>query len=456
MSTTGHLPPQGPEGTTQPSTAGNPDGVPLTEQERIVQLARATGGGGSALAQPAAEPTFREGIAAWVARLRGGDIGSLPAVAGLVVLFVLFSALRPDTFPTPGNIANLLVQASSIIVLAMGLTFVLLLGDIDLSAGVAGGASAAVMALVLRSGGVNWVVGLLAALATGLVLGTLIGLLVSRVGIPSFVVTLAFFLGVQGITLRLIGEGGTIAVRDDVIVAIANSNVPVGLGWVLTAVAGLGYAAVSLGRWAGQRRRGLSRDNLGVVVARLVAVLVVLVVVTAVLSRNRARVASIQLAGIPWSVPVIAVLLVLLTLVLGRTRYGRHVYAVGGNPEAARRAGISVRGIRMSVFMIGSSLAALSGVIDASRLNSVAPGSGGANTLLLGVGAAVIGGTSLFGGKGRVSNAVIGGLVIAAIANGLGLLGQAQYVNYLVTGAVLLLAATVDAVSRRRRASSAV
>ena len=447
MSTTGHRPPQGPERAT-------PEPAELTEQQRIAQLARATAGGGSALAQPAPEPTFREGVQAYLARLRGGDIGSLPAIAGLVVLFVLFSLLRPDTFPTAGNIANLLVQASSIIVLAMGLTFVLLLGDIDLSAGVAGGASAAVMALVLRESGVNWVVGLLAALVTGLVLGTLIGLLVARVGIPSFVVTLAFFLGVQGITLRLIGEGGTIAVRDDVIVAIANSNVPVWLGWVLTALAAAGYAAVSLGRWAGQRRRGLSRDNLGVVIARLVVVVAVLFLVTAVLSQNRARVASIQLAGIPYSVPLIAVLLVVLTLVLSRTRYGRHVYAVGGNPEAARRAGISVRGIRMSVFMIGSTLAALAGVIDASRLNSVAPGSGGANTLLLGVGAAVIGGTSLFGGKGRVSDAVIGGLVIATIANGLGLLGQGAFVNFLVTGAVLLLAATVDAASRRRRAAT--
>ncbi|GAB3599075.1 ABC transporter permease [Kineococcus gypseus] len=426
-----------------------------SEAERIRDLTRATATA-SPLAQPPAEPGFGEGVRAYLARLRGGDIGSLPAVLGLVVLFLLFSALRPDTFPTPGNIANLLVQASSIIVLAMGLTFVLLLGDIDLSAGVAGGAAAAVMALIFRDQGWPWYAGLLGALLTGLVIGTLIGLLVSRIGIPSFVVTLAFFLGVQGITLWLIGEGGTIAVRDPVVIAIANENVPVWLGWVLAVGTSLAYAAVSFGRWAGQRRRGLTRDNIGLVALRVVAVAVVLLVLTAILSQNRARVPSIVLAGIPYSVPVIAALLVVLTLVLGRTAYGRHVYAVGGNPEAARRAGISVRGIRMSVFMIGSTLAALSGVIDASRLNSVAPGSGGGNTLLLGVGAAVIGGTSLFGGKGRVSNAVIGGMVIATIANGLGLLGQSAFVNYLVTGAVLLLAAAVDAISRRRRASAAI
>ncbi len=441
--------------TPAPATAGTDGdrGQLSPEQARIVELARATGGS-SPLAEPAKAPTFREGVDAYVARLKGGDIGSLPALLGLGVLLVLFSVLRPETFPTAGNVANLLVQASSIVVLAMGLTFVLLLGDIDLSAGVAGGASAAVMALVLGQAGLPWYVGVLAGLLAGLVIGTLIGLFVAKVGIPSFVVTLALFLGLQGVTLRLIGQGGTIAVRDPVVVAIANGNVPVVLGWVLAVAAVVAYAALSLRKWAGQRRRGLTRDNLGVVVLRVVAVAVAVLAVTAVLSENRARVPSIVLAGMPWSVPLIAVLLVVLSLVLGRTAYGRHVYAVGGNPEAARRAGIDVLRIRISVFMVGSTLAALAGIIDASRLNSVAPGSGGGNTLLLGVGAAVIGGTSLFGGRGKVSNAVIGGLVIAVIANGLGLLGQQAYVNFLVTGAVLLLAAAVDAVSRRRRSSA--
>jgi D-xylose transport system permease protein len=193
-----------------------------------------------------------------------------------------------------------------------------------------------------------------------------------------------------------------------------------------------------------------------VLLVKVAVISAVVLAVTAVLSQNRARVSTIDLSGIPYSVPFIAVLLVVLTFVLSRTRYGRYVYAVGGNAEAARRAGISVRRIRISVFVIGSTLAVVSGIIAASRLSSVAPSAGGGNTLLLGVGAAVIGGTSLFGGKGRVSNAVIGGLVIATIQNGLGLLGQAQNVNFLVTGAVLLLAATVDALSRRRRASAAI
>ena len=423
------------------------------EHARIAELARATGTG-TGLTEPTSEPTFREGVTAYLQRLRGGDIGSLPALLGLAVLFVLFSALRPDTFPTALNIANLLVQASSIIVLAMGLTFVLLLGDIDLSAGVAGGTSAAVMAIGLGSAGLPWYVAVVLGLLAGVVIGTVIGLFVARVGIPSFVVTLALFLALQGVTLRLVGQGGTIAVRDPVVVAVANGNVPVALGWVLAVVAVLAYAAVNLISWAGKRRRGLTRDNIGVVVLRVLAVAAAVLAVTAVLSQNRARIPSFVLAGMPYSVPLIAVLLVVLTFVLGRTSYGRHIYAVGGSPEAARRAGISVQGIRVSVFVIGSALAALSGIIEASRLNSVAPGSGGGNTLLLGVGAAVIGGTSLFGGRGKVSNAVIGGLVIAVIANGLGLLGQQAYVNFLVTGGVLLLAAAVDAVSRRRRSSA--
>jgi len=437
--------PQAPEARTRPAQGD--------EQARIAELARATGGA-STIGEPTPEPTFREGVTAYVQKLRGGDIGSLPALLGLAVLLVLFSALRPGTFPTALNIANLLVQASSIIVLAMGLTFVLLLGDIDLSAGVAGGTSAAVMAIGLGSTGLPWYVAVPLGLVAGLVIGTVIGLFVARVGIPSFVVTLALFLALQGVTLRLVGQGGTIAVRDPVVVAIANGNVPVGVGWVLAVVAVVAYAGVSLLQWAGKRRRGLTRDNVGVVVLRVVGVAVAVLAVTAVLSQNRARVPSIVLAGMPYSVPLIAVLLVVLTFVLGRTSYGRHVYAVGGSAEAARRAGISVQAIRVSVFMIGSTLAALSGIIEASRLNSVAPGSGGGNTLLLGVGAAVIGGTSLFGGRGKVTNAVIGGLVIATIANGLGLLGQPAYVNFLVTGAVLLLAAAVDAVSRRRRSSA--
>ena len=188
--------------------------------------------------------------------------------------------------------------------------------------------------------------------------------------------------------------------------------------------------------------------------ARVIGLAVILLVFTYILNANRARVPGITVAGIPYVVPIVGVLLVFWTFVLGRTSYGRHVYAVGGNAEAARRAGIDVPRIRITVFMICSSMAALSGIIAASRLNAVTPDAGAGNTLLYAVGAAVIGGTSLFGGKGKVRDAIIGGLVIATIDNGLGLLGLQAYVNYLVTAGVLLLAASVDAISRRRRSAT--
>ena len=390
----------------------------------------------------------------YVDRLRGGDMGALPAVLGLIVLGIVFTVLRPDTFPSFGNLANLTVQAGAICVLAMGLVPVLLLGEIDLSAGVAGGASAGVMAILINNKGWPWPVAVLAAVVTGVVIGSVIGLLVARLGIPSFVVTLAFFLGLQGITLRLIGEGGTVPVRNAVIVGIANDNLPVVAGWVLAVVVVLLYAATQLLRYRKQVSGGLQHAPFALVVARIIVLAIVILAFATILNANRARVPTVVVAGVPYVVPIVAVLLVFWTFVLGRTAYGRHVYAVGGNAEAARRAGIDVRKIRVSVFAICTAMAALSGIVAASRLNAVTPDAGAGNTLLYAVGAAVIGGTSLFGGRGKPRDAIIGGLVIATIDNGLGLMGFDAYVNYLVTGGVLLLAASVDAISRRRRSAT--
>lgn len=402
-----------------------------------------------------AQATTLKGAAKdYVDRVRGGDMGPLPAVLGLVVLFAVFSALRPDTFVSAINIANLLVQAGAICVLAMGLVPVLLLGDIDLSAGVAGGACAGVMAILVNDKGWTWGPGVVAGIVTGAVIGAIIGLLVAKVGIPSFVVTLAFFLGLQGITLRLIGEGGTVPVRNETIIGIANKNVPVGAGWVVAVLVVLLFAAFSLYRHMTQVRRGLAHSPLALVIIKIAVIAVIVLGITWVLSMDRARSPVFILAGVPYVVPLVGVLLIFWTFVFGRTAYGRHVYAVGGNKEAARRAGINVDRIRVSVFAICTAMAAISGIIAASRLNSVTPDAGAGNTLLYAVGAAVIGGTSLFGGRGKVRDAVIGGLVIAVIDNGLGLLGLASYINYLVTGGVLLLAAAVDALSRRRRSAT--
>nr|MCW2727172.1 transporter permease [Aeromicrobium sp.] len=397
--------------------------------------------------------TLGEAARAYVNRVRGGDMGSLPAILGLVVLFIVFG-LANDRFLSALNMANLITQAGAIIVLAMGLVMVLLLGDIDLSAGVTGGVAACVMGLMIARHDQPWPVAVLAALVTGAVIGLVIGVLVAKLGIPSFVVTLAFFLGLQGVTLKLIGEGGSVRVDQEVIKGITKNNVPVVWGWVFAALIVVVFALLALRSHRAKVSKGLQHQPLAVVVAQIVVLAVILAVVTAVLSVNRAPNPGFVIEGIPYVLPLVAALLIFWTFVLGRTSYGRHVYAVGGNAEAARRAGINVDAIRISVFMFASSMAALSGIIAASNLGKVSTSSGGSNTLLYAVGAAVIGGTSLFGGKGKARDAVIGGLVIATIANGLGLLDQASYINFIVTGGVLLLAASVDAISRRRRSAS--
>jgi D-xylose transport system permease protein len=389
-------------------------------------------------------------------RLRGGDMGSLPAILGLIFLFVVFSSLN-DRFLTTYNMANLVIQAGSIIVLAMGIVFVLLLGEIDLSAGVAGGASATIIALMLIDYDWTWWMATLAGVAVGALIGLVIGSLVSVLGIPSFVVTLAFFLALQAVPLRLIGSGGSLRFNDEVLRGLSIKNVPVTAGWIAAILIVVGFAALSLWRYRSLSAKGLVHEPLGLVIIKIGVLAVIVLGLTALLSANRApNPALFNISGIPWVAPVVIALLLFWTFVLTKTRFGRHLYAVGGNAEAARRAGINVRRVRISAFIICSAMAAISGLLAASYTGKVSPGSGGGNELLYAVGAAVIGGTSLFGGRGRAMDAVVGGLVIATIPNGLGLLNQASYINFLVTGGVLLLAASVDAISRRRRSSAGV
>ena len=400
-----------------------------------------------------ADAAFGDAVRSYLRRVRGGDMGSLPAVLGLIVLFVVFG-LANDRFMSALNLANLVTQAGSICVLAMGLVFVLLLGDIDLSAGVAGGVAACATALTIVNAGWPWWLAMAAGIFAGALIGVLIGVLRAKLGIPSFVVTLAFFLGLQGVTLKLIGEGGSVRVDDPVIRGITINNLSVTAGWIIALAVVVGFGALEAYRYRSKTTLGLAHPPFGVVVARVAGLAVVTLGVTYVLSINRSVNPNVEIRGIPYVLPMILVLLIALTLVLNRTAYGRHIYAVGGNAEAARRAGISVDRIRVSVFIVCSSLAALSGIIAASYAGKVSASSGAGNTLLYAVGAAVIGGTSLFGGRGRAVDAVIGGVVVATIANGLGLLNQSSYINFLVTGGVLLLAASVDAISRRRRSST--
>lgn len=407
-----------------------------------------------------------QAVSDYFTRVRGGDVGSLPAVLGLIVLFGFFTLMKPDTFFSIFNFANLLNQSAAIIVLAMGLVFVLLLGEIDLSAGFTAGTAAAVLAVALSSWGMAWPIALVIGLLTGTVIGLIIGLLVARLGIPSFVVTLAMFLALQGVMLLIISEGGTIRLRSDELLAIMNKNMPLWAGWLLWAIVVIGYAYVGWRNIAKRRKAGLKATATSVWAAKVASLAVLFGVLVYLLNQQRQIVRPGKEAcpvdgeaplgcipviqGVPWAVLVVLVLVVGLTFVLSRTSFGRHIYAVGGNAEAARRAGISVKMIKTYCFMICSTLAAVAGVLIASRDNSVSPTTGGAQTLLFAVGAAVIGGTSLFGGKGRVMDAVIGGLVIAVIANGLPLITQQSGVQFVVTGLVLLVAASVDAISRKR------
>ena len=447
--------------------------------------------------------TTREAVGDYFAKVRGGEFGALPAVAGLVVLLIVFSGLS-GYFLTINNLANLIDQGAGETIIAIGVVFVLLLGEIDLSAGTASGVCAAVAALHLQSNGNLlgamggtfyygfiiilvvtvvlaafmriWAGAALALVATILMLsgfgpnpwlemllavcigsgiGIVTGALVSKVRIPSFVVTLAFFLAWNGVVIQLVGGQGTIPLRNSaVLYAVANGNLSVLASWIMLIIAAGGYAVVVLNRHFSRLRKGLVTQPTTIILIKVVVMVVLGALATWVLTLNRSPNPQFStIAGVPYVVPLILVLMIVGSYVLDRTRYGRHIYAVGGNKEAARRAGVNVDKIRMSVFVICSSLAAVGAIVYSSKIGSVSGSAGAGNELLFAVGAAVIGGTSLFGGRGRVRDAVIGGAVLATVQNGLNLLGfQAATVN-IVTGFVLLVAATVDALSRRRAAA---
>jgi D-xylose transport system permease protein len=394
-------------------------------------------------------PTLKGAAADYWSRVKAGDIGALPAILGLIALCGIFGAMS-NVFLTPGNFANLLTQAAAVIVIAMGLVFVLLLGEIDLSAGYAAGVSGAVLVILITNHQVAWYIAFPISIVVGGLLGFILGSLVARIGIPSFVVTLAAFLAFQGLLLLLAGEGGTIRIEDKTILAVENSNLSPLLSWVFFVVVAVAYVATGLNRLNIRRRAGLKTELIKLWVIKTASLLIITGGAVFALNVERSNNPDlVSLKGIPYVVPLILFLLAVGTFVLGRTAFGRHIYAVGGNAEAARRAGINVKQVRISAFVICSSLAAIAGMIFASRQNSISPTTGGSSTLLYAVGAAVIGGTSLFGGKGKMRDAILGGLVVAVIDNGMGLLGYAAGIKFIVTGLVLLISAGVDAVSRR-------
>lgn len=414
------------------------------------------------------EGSLMDQVRAGLQRMRGGELGALPAIAGFIVLTILFTIVTPivtgnQSFLTIGNFANLISQAAPLIMLGMALVFVILLGEIDLSAGVTAGAAMCLFVVLIVRYQVNWMLALALAFALGILIGALIGFFVARVGIPSFVVTLGLFLGLQGVELVLIGASGSLAVQVPEIRAIQNSYLPDWAGWVLLAVVVVVSTATSFWDRARRTRAGVPNRTIALVWIKLGLIVVLGGLSVFALNLNRGRPATVlngvevggnEIIGVPIVVPFVLAILWLGTFVLDRTRYGRYIYAIGGNQEAARRAGIKVVMIRWTAFIVCSGLAVVSGLFTASRVGSV-DAAMGREIVLSGVAAAVIGGVSLFGGRGRLMNAAIGALVIAVITNGLGLLRLPAGVNFVITGGVLILAATVDALSRRRSGGGA-
>jgi D-xylose transport system permease protein len=396
----------------------------------------------------AGEDTSLAGIlrARWEA-LKEGDVGSLPVIIGVIAITLFFTS-KSNVFFSAVNFTNLIGQMAGVTVIAIGVVFVLLIGEIDLSIGYVSGVAGVVVAELQLPGSSHQYPGLIAifgALAVGAAIGALQGSFIAFIGVPSFVVTLAGLLIWQGVILKALGSQGVIGIQDKQINDISNYVLTKNWGWAVAIIFTLGYAAATFGTQVSRRRAGLPTGNLVLTIARVVFYGGLAFASVAVCNHYR---------GVPLVGLIVLFLVVLGAFVAGRTTFGRHVYAVGGSAEAARRAGINVKLIKIFVFTISGAMAAMGGIIFASRLNSVDLTAGGGTILLDAISAAVIGGVSLFGGRGRVSGALFGGLIIGMIANGIDLVGYTDAVKYITTGLILLAAVTLDTVLRRRQAAA--
>ena len=400
-----------------------------------------TGHEGSALDQ----------IKAYGSKLKGGEMGALPAIGALILLMVLFASLSPY-FLTPINFANLFTQAATLMMISAALVFVLMLGEIDLSAGVTAGTGMAIF-VKLNLDGMPWMLALALAFAFALATGWVLGYFVAKIGVPSFVISLALYLAFPGVMLIILGDGGILRLEVPEIKAIMNTNLPLWGGWAMLAVCV--SLTLAMGLWDRSRRTraNLPTRPLSLLFIKVAGITILGGVGVALLNLPRSLIKTNPIEGVPTVIPIALVILFIGTFMLDRTKFGRYMYAVGGNPEAARRAGIKVAKIRITAFMICSVLAMVSGVFNVSRIGNVESSAGRA-IVLSGVAAAVVGGVSLFGGRGRLVHAAIGAFVIAIIDNGLGLLGMPAGIAYIITGSVLTVAATADALARKRSGGS--
>jgi D-xylose transport system permease protein len=378
--------------------------------------------------------------------IRSGDVGSWPVIAGLALIAVFFTQ-RNANFFTAANFDNLIVQVAGTATIAIGVVYVLLIGEIDLSIGYVSGVAGVLLAELQLPGSGHQFPGLIAivlAVALGAVIGAFQGSFVALIGVPSFVVTLAGLIAFQGVIIKALPQG-VIVIQNTLVNDVANYYFSDLVGWIIAVALTATYAASRLSGVLARIRAGIDVRFWWLEIGRVVAVGGIAFAVVAIANRDR---------GLPFAGLLVAVLYIVMTYIARRTTFGRHVYAVGGNVEAARRAGINVARVRITVFMISSSMAAVGGIIFASRLRSVDLNAGGGTILLDAIAAAVIGGTSLFGGRGDVRGALLGALLIATIANGIALVGYSAATQYIVTGVILLAAVTLDTISRRRLEAS--
>jgi D-xylose transport system permease protein len=372
-----------------------------------------------------------------------GDLGSLRVIIAIAVIWAIFQ-LEESRFLTAVNLTNLVLQITAVGLISVGVVLVLLLGEIDLSIGAVSGLCAAIMAVLSVQHGWNPYLAIAAGVLSGTAIGLFQGYVFDFFEIPSFVVTLAGLLAWQGFQLKVLGTTGTVNLTDPTITGLAGTFYGDAVGWIFAAVGIAAFAGNAFWRRQGRRRAGLSVPPLAALVVRIVVVSAVVIATVAILNADR---------GVPLAGLILVGFVLVFQYITTRTRFGRHIFAVGGNAEAARRAGISIRKVRVVVFMLASSMAAVGGIMAASRLLAVNQSSGGSDLLLLAIAGPVVAGTSLFGGRGSVWTALLGAVVIGSISNGMDLLALDSSVQFIVTGAVLLAAVVVDALARRQRSA---
>ncbi len=374
-------------------------------------------------------------------RFVAGDLAELRVVLALAVIWLVFYVQEPR-FMSSVNLSNLVLQMTAVGLVSIGIVLVLLLGEIDLSVGAVSGLAAAIMAVLNVKHGWSPYLAIAAAVAAGMAIGLFQGSVFTRFVVPSFVVTLAGLLAWPGAQLKVLGETGTVNLNDPKILGLTNTFYSDTVGWILALIAIGAYAALALRARQSRVSQGLSAPQLGLVVLRIALVTVAILVAVWVLNDDR---------GVPLAALILVGFCLAFFYITTRTTFGRHIFAVGGNAEAARRAGIHVMRVRVIVFVIASTMAAIGGIMAASRLLAVNQSSGSGDFLLLAIAGPVIAGTSLFGGRGSVWHALLGALVITSISNGMDLLGLESSVKFMVTGAVLLAAVVIDAIARHQR-----